>query len=64
MMKECIRDSLTKEGVAKVNFWKNEYTIQEMKSCPLILKTVLCKIHIETNSTSNSIRTKSSNLDT
>ena len=64
MMYECIRDSLTNEGIKRVNIWKNEYTVQEMISGPLILKTVLRESHIDTKSTSTAIRKKLSNLNT
>lgn len=68
MMYMCLLNSLTKEAKMKVQIWEDEYIIQNnqgtrVPSGNLLLKVIIRESHLDTNATTQSIRTKLSNLD-
>jgi hypothetical protein len=63
MMFHCIIASLTKEGLAKITVWKNQYTINGHKSAICLLKIVIRESYLDTNLTSRHIREELMSLD-
>jgi hypothetical protein len=68
MLYQCLINSLSKEGKAKVIIWRNQYVIgnNELKlpSGNCLLKIIIRESHLDTNATTTMIRTKLSSLDT
>ena len=52
----AIRQSLSEEGLKKVNIYENEYIIDGIPSGPLFWKVLLRESHLDTNATALSIR--------
>ena len=68
MLYMCLLNSLTKEAKMKIQIWENEYIIlnhqgTRIPSGNLLLKVIIRESHLDTNATTQSIRTKLSNLD-
>ena len=68
MMYMCLLNSLTKEAKMKVQIWEEEYMIEnnqgtKVPSGNLLLKVIIRESHLDTNATTQAIRTKLSNLD-
>jgi len=63
MMYMCLMASLSSEAKAKVIVWKDQYTIDGRVSGNALLKVIIRESHLDTNATSNLIRTKLSSLD-
>jgi len=65
MLYECIMNSLTDEGRAKLNIDDDMYTVgtNERMSGACLLKILIRKSHLDSNATSSMIRFKLSNLD-
>ena len=68
MMYQCLLNSLSKEAKIKVQVWESEYIIMNdegtyVPSGNLLLKVIIRESHLDTNATTQSIRTKLSNLD-
>ena len=68
MLYMCLLNSLTKEAKMKIQIWENEYIILNQQgtripSGNLLLKVIIRESHLDTNATTQSIRTKLSNLD-
>ena len=68
MLYMCLLNSLTKEAKMKIQIWESEYIIQNqhgtrIPSGNLLLKVIIRESHLDTNATTQSIRTKLSNLD-
>ena len=68
MLYMCLLNSLTKEAKMKIQIWENEYIIVNQQgtripSGNLLLKVIIRESHLDTNATTQSIRTKLSNLD-
>ena len=68
MLYMCLLNSLTKEAKMKIQIWESEYMIlndqgSRVPSGNLLLKVIIRESHLDTNATTQSIRTKLSNLD-
>ena len=68
MMYQCLLNSLSKEAKIKVQVWESEYIVMNdegtyVPSGNLLLKVIIRESHLDTNATTQSIRTKLSNLD-
>ena len=68
MLYMCLLNSLTKEAKMKLQIWESEYIVQNQQgtkipSGNLLLKVIIRESHLDTNATTQSIRTKLSNLD-
>ena len=65
MLYKCLMASLTNEAKKKVSIWSNQYRIGENKECSgvALLKIIIRESHLDTNATTNQIRTKLSSLD-
>lgn len=65
MLYKCLMASLTVEARKKVSLWSNQYRIGEGQVCSgmAALKVIIRESHLDTNATTNQIRTKLSNLD-
>lgn len=68
MMYQCLLNSLSKEAKIKVQVWESQYIIMNnegsiVPSGNLLLKVIIRESHLDTNATTQSIRTKLSNLD-
>ena len=68
MMYQCLLNSLSKEAKIKVQVWESEYIIMNdegtyVPSGNLLLKMIIRESNLDTNATTQSIRTKLSNLD-
>ena len=69
MVFQCLMNSLTDIGKAKMFAWKQDYTIKDVatgdknESCDCLLKIMLCKSHIDCNATVSTIRKSLSKLD-
>ena len=66
MLYKCLMASLTSEAKKKVLIWSNQYKIGENKTSSgvALLKIIIRESHLDTNATTNQIRTKLSSLDT
>ena len=67
MMYQCLLNSLSKEAKIKVQVWESQYMIMNdqgtiIPSGNLLLKVIIRESHLDTNATTQSIRTKLSNL--
>jgi len=65
MLYKCLMASLTNDAKKKVSIWANQYRIGENKICSgvALLKVIIRESHLDTNATTNQIRTKLSSLD-
>ena len=65
MLYKCLMASLTVEARRKVSLWAGQYRIGENNVCSgmALLKIIIRESHLDTNATTNQIRTKLSNLD-
>ena len=63
MLYECIWNTLSKIGRAKVWVWKEDFHINTIPSGILLLKIVIREAHIDTNATVRHLREKISTLD-
>jgi hypothetical protein len=65
MLYKCLMSSLTVEARRKVSLWSTQYRIGEGNVCSgmALLKVIVRESHLDTNATTNQIRTKLSNLD-
>lgn len=64
LLYECIMNSISKEGRAKITIWKKDYMLRGFPSGNLLLKVLIRECHLDTNATSGGIRAKLSSLDT
>jgi hypothetical protein len=68
MLYQCLMASLTSEAKKKVMIWADQYQIEidgaRYNSGVALLKIVIRESHLDTNATTNQIRTKLSTLDT
>lgn len=66
MLYKCLMASLTSEAKKKILIWSDQYAIGENKvsSGVALLKVIIRESHLDTNATTNQIRTKLSSLDT
>ena len=58
----CLQNSLSNKASAKINLWKEQYTIQGFDSGLLLLKVIIQESSIDTTATISATRTKLSNL--
>ena len=65
MLYKFLMASLTNEAKKKVSIWSSQYRIGENKMCSgvALLKVIIRESHLDTNATTNQIRTKLSSLD-
>ena len=70
MLYECLLNSISIEGKAKVNIYASQYKFagnqnpnENLPSGLALLKVVIRESHLDTNATTSMIRTKLSNLD-
>ena len=56
-------NSLTQAGKDKVRLWSDQFILNGRESGILLLKIIIRESHLDTNATTNSIRTQLSNLD-
>ena len=56
-------NSLTQAWKAKVRLWSDQLILNGRESGILLLKIIIRESHLDTNATTNSIRTQLSNLD-
>ena len=59
----CLMSSLTQAGKDKVRLWSDQFILNGRESGILLLKVIIWGCHLDTNATTNSIRTQLSNLD-
>ena len=59
----CHMNSLTQASKEKVRLWSDQFILNGRESGILLLKIIIRKSHLDTNATTNSIRTQPSNLD-
>ena len=59
----CLMNSLTQAGKDKVRLWSDQFILNGRESGILLLKIIIRESHLDTNATTNSIRTQLSNLD-
>ena len=59
----CLMNSLTQVGKDKVHLWSDQFILNGQESGILLLKVIIRESHLDTNATTNSIRTQLSNLD-
>ena len=58
----CLMNSLTQAGKDKVRLWSDQFILNGRESGILLLKTINRESHLDTNATTNLIRTQLSNL--
>ena len=58
-----IMNSLTQAGKDKVRLWSDQFILNGRQSGILLLKIIIRESHLDTNATTNLIRTQLSNLD-
>ena len=67
MLYQCLMSSLSPEAKKKIMLWSEQYQLDmddtKYSSGVALLKVIIRESHLDTNATSNSIRTKLSNLD-
>ena len=63
MLYLCLQASLSDAGRAKVDVCMSEFHIGDEPSGPMLLKIIIGESHIDTNATTNLIRTELSSLD-
>ena len=59
----CLMNLISKEGKKKILVWEDKYQIDTYGSGNLLLKIIIRERHLDTNTTSASIRKKLANLD-
>ena len=59
----CLMNSLTQAGKDKVRLWSDQFILNGRESGILLLKIIITESHLDTNATTNLIRTQLSNLD-
>ena len=59
----CLMNSLTQAGKDNVRLWSDQFILNGRESGILLLKIIIRESHLDTNATTNSIRTQLSNLD-
>ena len=59
----CLMNSLTQAGKDKVHLWSDQFILNGHESGIILLKIINRESHLDTNPTTNSIRTQLSNLD-
>ena len=59
----CLMNSLTQAGKDKVCLWSDQFILNGRESGILLLKIIIRESHLDTNATTNSIRTQLSNLN-
>ena len=68
MLYQCLMASLSSDAKKKVLIWSDQYQIEiddkKYSSGVALLKVIIRESHLDTNATTNQIRTKLSNLDT
>jgi hypothetical protein len=66
MLYKCLMASLSSNAKKKVSLWSNQYRIGDDEVCSgvALLKIIIRESHLDTNATTNQIRTKLSSLDT
>ena len=64
MFYNCLMNPLSKAGKKKVLVWEKDYKIGDMVSGNLLLKVIIRESHLDTNTTTLSIRTHLSSLET
>ena len=60
----CLTNSLSEEGMSKVNIWESQYTVDNIQSGPALLKVIIRESLLDTNATVRNIRQQLSSLDT
>lgn len=63
MLYECMWNSLSKIGKAKVWVWKEDFHLNAIPTGILLLKVIIREAHIDTNATVRHLREKISSLD-
>ena len=65
MLYKCLMASLSCNAKKKVSLWSNQYRIGDDEVCSgvALLKIIIRESHLDTNATTNQIRTKLSSLD-
>ena len=59
----CLMNSLTQAGKDKVRLWSDQFILNGQESGILLLKIIIRESHLDTNATTNSIRTQLSSLN-
>ena len=59
----CLMNSLTQAVKGKVRLWSDQFILNGQESGILLLEIIIRESHLDTNATTNSIRTQLSNLD-
>jgi hypothetical protein len=65
MLYKCLMSSLTNNAKKRISLWSEQYRIGDNDLCSgvALLKIIIRESHLDTNATTNQIRTKLSNLD-
>ncbi|KAI2497425.1 hypothetical protein MHU86_17083 [Fragilaria crotonensis] len=65
MLYKCLMASLTNAAKKRISLWSDQYRIGDNDLCSgvALLKIIIRESHLDTNATTNQIRTKLSNLD-
>jgi hypothetical protein len=65
MLYKCLMASLTNNAKKRISLWSEQYRIGDNDLCSgvALLKIIIRESHLDTNATTNQIRTKLSNLD-
>ena len=63
MLYECLMNSLSDKGRAKINIWKHQFFVHGLPSGVLLLKVIVRESHIDSNATASLIRTQLARLD-
>ena len=67
MLYQCLMSSLASDAKKRIMLWSEQYQIEidgtKFSSGVALLKVIIRESHLDTNATTNSIRTKLSNLD-
>jgi hypothetical protein len=53
MLYQCLMNSISKEGKAKITIWKNQYLVNGYCSGNLLLKIIIRESYLGTNATSD-----------
>ena len=63
MLYKCLMASLSAEAKKKILIWSDQYDVDGASGGVALLKVIVRESHLDTNATTNQIRTKLSNLD-
>jgi hypothetical protein len=63
MLYKCLMASLSAEAKKKILIWSDQYNVDGASGGVALLKVIVRESHLDTNATTNQIRTKLSNLD-